>query len=146
MVIHCVDFWASPDASATFIDPAADDGVTYVSSWLTSYTAWEPDGNLQVDNERPTLQTDPAGVDTEHYRATWWFEDGQSPPSMADLLMGNAAAYCSWAIWRHTVDDTGSPACNHDQPSDDRGDDSWSDPRVHGRDQVPDPIASKVIE
>jgi hypothetical protein len=110
MAIHAIDMVCSSDVS-----PALVGGLnSQVSVWLTSHTAWEPDGDLTQDQSPPSLvntQVDGSGID--YYRGgVWRFAWEVDDSLLTANIVGQFQAYRpSW--WRVRFHE-----CDHDEDGD----------------------------
>lgn len=94
----------SADSGAAFVGASN----SYVSVWLTNYTAWEAQ-----DNQPPTLtNTALDGSGTSYWDGgIWRFAWSEDRSIMLDNLEGQASAYCPWYRIRwHECDHDGEQA------------------------------------
>lgn len=130
MPIHAVDLACSADVNAALVGGTG----AYVSTWLTSYVAWEPDGDLTQTTEPPRLvESDPDGdSSTQYYRGgPWRFAWTEDKSILLDNLVGQFEAYRPtwWRIRWHE--------CDHDE--DGRDGCQWDDKYSGG--QIPSGVA-----
>lgn len=114
MSIHCFDVIYSPSASM-------DD---YLSTWLTNWSAWEPEphsepGPLQFSSIETGDTVDASGFQQNRFQ---WDDTGREPQADAEYIVsiitgetGYLASYCDWWIVRWHQ-------CRHDE---DKGCDSY---------------------
>jgi len=114
MTVHCFDVIYSPNASMD----------SFLSSWLTSWSAWEPEAHdepqpLQFTNIETGNTVDAAGFQQNRFQ---WDDTGREPKADAEYIVsqligqtGYCASYCDWWIVRWHQ-------CYHDE---NKGCESW---------------------
>jgi len=133
MTIHCFDVIYSPNASMD----------SYLSSWLTSWSAWEPEPHsepspMQFSNIETGETVDAAGFRQNRFQ---WDDTGREPQADAEYIVsqltgqvGYLASYCDWWIVRWHQ-------CYHEE---DKGCDSWvvidSSNNYSGQSDVPSEV------